>query len=377
MFNKRLTLILILIMCITSIQVAQEVKEGSRHDFEIVTEIPTTPVKNQGRSGTCWAFATTSFIETELLRMGKPEFDLSEMYFVRNKLIAMGENYVRYHGKANFGQGGQAHDVFDAIRVGGMLTESVYSGKTLGKNYHDHGEFDSVLQGMLDAVLKKRSGLLTSKWKEAYTNVIDTYLGEVPDEVVINDKTTNAADFSNSTGFNPDDYVEITSYTHHPYYSKFVLELPDNWSSAGYYNLPIDELISVIDYAFENGYSVCWDGDSGKDNFYRKECYAVIPKEDVEDNGEPEEEKEISQEMRQETFDNFDVTDDHLMHLVGVAKNQNDTKFYLTKNSWGTENRKYDGYWYMSESYVRLKTIAIILHKDALPEEIKSKLEID
>lgn len=376
-FNRTNYLFLILSLIIFSNLYSQVEEKADRHTFDITEHIITTPVKNQGRSGTCWAFATTSFVETEILRLTGEAYHLSEMYFVRNKLRSMGRNLIRFHGKANFGQGGQAHDVFNAIKTGGMLPVEIYSGKNIGKDFHDHGEFDAVLQGILDAVLKQGSTVLTPVWETAFDKVIDTYLGEVPEKFNFNEKEFTPKSFTEMTQFNPDDYIEITSYTHHPFYEKFVLELPDNWALGEYYNVPIDDLVKIINYAIENNYSVCWDGDSGRDNFYRSEGYAVIPEDEDNNSNEPEKEKIITQEMRQEAFDNYDVTDDHLMHIVGLAKDQAGTTFYLTKNSWGTKDKKYDGYWYMSEPYIRLKTVAIVLHKGALPEELKSKLNLN
>lgn len=368
----------ILILLFTSFLVfAQEEEVKDKHQFNILTEVKTTPVKNQGRSGTCWAFATTSFVETELLRLGNDSIDLSEMYSVRRKLLPMAENYIRYHGKSNFGEGGQAHDVINAIKDFGFVPESIYSGKNIGLDNHNHGEMTAVLTGMLEGIQKNKSGKLTPKWKEAIESVLDIYLGEIPEKFEYKGKKYTPISFTESTGFNPDDYVEITSYLDAPFYKQLILPLPDNWTNSQYYNIPIDELLEIIDNALEKGYSVAWDGDSGRDNFLRKECYAVIP-EELDDKNQktegPEKEKNITQEMRQTAFENYDVTDDHLMHLIGVAENQEGTKFYYTKNSWGTKDRKYDGYWYMSESYIRLKTVAIMVHKDSIPTEIREKL---
>jgi bleomycin hydrolase len=347
------------------------------HDFKIIKQVETTPVKSQGKSGTCWAFATTSFVETELLRLGFYEVDLSEMYTVRMKLLPMAEQYVRYHGTSNFGEGGQAHDLLNVVKKYGMVPESNYSGKNIGLDIHNHGEMSAVLQGMLDGIIKNKNGNLSTKWKEAIESVLNVYLGKPPSKFEFNGNEYTPKSFAESTGFNPEDYVEITSYTDVPFYNKYILQIPDNWTNSEYYNLPIDEIVQIIDNALENGYSVCWDGDSGRDNFYREECYAVIPEKERKENEkitEPEKEKEISQEMRQKAFENYDVTDDHLMHIVGIAEDQNGTKFYYIKNSWGTENRKYDGFWYMSENYVRFKTVAILVHKNSIPAKIKEKL---
>lgn len=346
-----------------------------RHQFTITKKVETTSVKSQGNSGTCWAFATTSFVETELLRTGFGEVDLSEMFTVRCKLLPMAEKYVRYQGTSNFGEGGQAHDLLNAVKNFGMIPERAYTGKNIGLDVHNHGEMTAVTQGILDGLLKKNSGNLTSKWKEVIENTLNIYLGNPPEKFEYNGKEITPKTFAEKTGFNPDNYIEITSYLDVPFYEKFILPLPDNWTNSEYYNIPIDEIIQIIDNAINNGYSVCWDGDSGKDHFLRDQCYAVIPDEKVKsDMLLPEVEKTITQEMRQTAFENFDVTDDHLMNIVGTAKNQSGTKFYYTKNSWGTENKKYDGYWYISENYIRLKTVAIMVHKDSIPEEIRIKL---
>ncbi|PID62417.1 MAG: aminopeptidase [Ignavibacteriae bacterium] len=374
-------IILIFVFTLTNIIFSQQDSVKDRHQFKMLKLIETTPVESQGYSGTCWAFASTSFVETELLRLGFDKVNLSEMFTVRHKLLPMAKKYVQLHGKGTFGDGGQAHDLINVIKKYGFVPEENYSGKVVDKEKHNHGEMTTVLKGMLDAVIKKKGGKLTDKWDDAVESVLNIYLGIPPKNFKFKEKEFTPKSFCESTGFNPDDYVELTSYTHHPFYEEFILELPDNWSNGKYYNVPIEDIIKIIDNSLNNGYSVAWDGDSGRDNFLRKECYAVIPedkeneKKDDKDNT-PEKEKNITQEMRQEAFDNFDVTDDHLMHIVGLAENQEGTKFYYTKNSWGTKDRKYDGYWYMSESYIKLKTVAIMVHKDAIPQTIKDKLGI-
>lgn len=373
---KRLILIF-LFLIFTSTLFSQEEKEI--HQFTMLHQVKTTPVKNQGRSGTCWVFATTSFVETELLRLGFDETDLSEMFTVRYKLFPMAEKYIRYHGTSNFGEGGQAHDLLDVVSKYGFVPESVYSGMNIGLDVHNHGEMTAVLTGILDGILKKKSGKLTPVWEDVVESTLDIYLGTPPQKFEYNDKEYTPKSFQEETGFNPNNYIEITSYTDVPFYDKYNLSLPDNWSNSYYYNVPIDELVEIVDHSLKNGYSVCWDGDSGRDHFLRDECYAVIPEKEKDKDEkvtEPEKEMVITQEMRQEAFDNFDVTDDHLMHFTGIAENQNGTKFYYTKNSWGTKDRKYDGYWYMSETYVRLKTVAILVHKDAIPKEIRVKLGV-
>lgn len=361
----------IFVLLFTSLIILPTFAQKDTLNFTMIKKVKTTPVKNQGRTGTCWAFATTSFVETELLRLGKRELDLSEMFTVRHKLLSMADNYIRYHGKSNFGDGGQAHDLLNVVREFGFVPETIYDGKNIGTENHNHGEMSSVLEAMLNAILKKRGKKLTPRWKDAVESVLNVYLGTPPQKFNYEGTEYTPKSFSESLGFNPDDYVEITSYSYHPFYTKFNLPLPDNWTYSEYYNVPMNDLKSIIDNALTNGYSVCWDGDVSKDNFYRNVGYAKIP-----DENNPKEEKKITQEMRQIAFDNFDVTDDHLMHIVGLAKDDDGNKYYYTKNSWGTKNKIYDGYWYMSEPYIYLKTIAILVHKNAIPKNIRQKLEI-
>jgi bleomycin hydrolase len=357
------------------------------YQFTVTKEVKRTPVKNQARTGTCWCFATISYLESEMLRTGKEETDLSEMFVVRHAYPKKAVNYVRLHGSATFGQGGQSHDVIEQIREFGIIPEEVYSGMKIGEKTHNHGEMVSVLQAMLDGVLKQRGSRLTPQWQEAFDAVLDVYLGESPKSFMYKGKTYTPKKFAEEyVGLNMDDYIELTSYSHHPYYQPCRLEIPDNWTlNDQYYNIPMDDFEAVIDFALENGYSVAWDGDVSERDFSSRETgYAVVPIQDWEDKTqaerkmkvvEPVEEKEITDAMRQETFDNFTTTDDHLMHIVGLAQDQNGARFYLTKNSSGPD-RIYDGYLYMSRAYVRLKSIAMMVHKDALPSKIKKKLGI-
>jgi len=376
---KKFTSIILLALLIQVVS-AQKI-EKENFDFKEIKNLKTTSVKSQDRTGTCWCFATTSFLETELIRMGKGEFDLSEMFFIRNAFETKALNYVRFHGKTNFGQGGQAHDVLNEIAANGIVPESVYSGKVYGQEKHNHSEQTSVLKGMLDGVIKSRKP--TPVWKEAYCSVLDAYLGEVPASFIFEGKTYNPESFAKYLGINPDDYIELTSYSHQPYYESFVLEVPDNWSYDEYYNLPVDDLIEVMKKAINTGYSVAWDGDMSDKGFSHKKGVAIVPETDWDNMSDevkdsvfvkPGNEKRITQEMRQEAFANYTVTDDHLMHLTGMAKDKNGTLYFLTKNSWGPESNDFGGYLYMSESFVRLHTMAFMIHKDALPKDIKEKL---
>lgn len=383
--------------CFIANAVISQETEKAGYKFTPDKEIKTTPVKNQFKSGTCWSYATASFIETELIRMGKGEIDLSEMFFVRNAYIEKAIDYIRYHGTSNFGQGGQAHDVINMARKYGLITETAYKGIEYKETGHVHMEMEEVLKGFLNGIKENPNKKLSTVWLKAYTAVVDTYLGSVPANFSYNNKNTTPLAFQKELNFNPDDYIEITSYLHHPFYSQFILEIPDNWSKGLYYNVPINELIQIIDNAINNGYSVCWDGDVSDKGFSHANGVAIIPEKKIEDmnNTErskweklseternkmlynfdaPQTEKSISQEDRQIAFDNYTTTDDHLMHFTGIVKDQNGTKYYVTKNSWDSTSNKFGGYLNISESFAKLNTIAIMIHKDALSGEMKKKL---
>ena len=366
-------------------------KEKPVYMFTVETEVKRTPVKNQYRTGTCWCFSTVSFLESELLRLGKEEVDLSEMYVVRRTYPHKALNYIRMHGRANYGQGGQSHDVLDQIRRYGIVPESVYPGMNIEEDRHNHGEMSSVLRGVLEGILKRRGTRVTPRWLEAYEAVLDVYLGKVPKTFTYKGKTYTPKSFAREyLPLNLDDYIELTSYTHHPFYKKCRLELPDNWTyNDNYYNVPIDDLEKITDHALKNGHSLAWDGDVSEKDFSKGRSdtdygtgYAIVPGKDwaamtkaerKEKITQPVKEKAVTQAMRQKTFENFATTDDHLMHIVGIAHDQTGSKFYLTKNSGGTD-RPYEGYIYLSRAYFRLKGIAIMIHKDALPDDIKEKL---
>ena len=354
------------------------------YEFTIVKEVARTPIKNQASTSTCWCCATISFLESELLRSGKNEIDLSEMYIVRHTYPLKAQRYVRLHGATNFPHGGACHDVIDMMKLHGLVPEQFYSGLNYGEKKHKHGEMGSILKGMVNAVVKKRGGRVTPRWLEAFESVLDVYLGEPPKSFTFKDKKYSPESFvSDYMELNPDDYIEITSYTHHPFYKQFYLELPDNWTNNDkYYNVPIEDLGKIVDHALNNGYSVVYGGDTSNKYFSSKKGYGIVPlkdweeltkKERKEEITEPVEEKKPTQQLRQKWFDNYTATDDHAMHIVGMAKDQNGKPFYLTKNSWGTD-RKYDGYVYLSKPYILLNATGFMVNKNSLPKDIKQKL---
>lgn len=344
-------------------------KPVEAYEFTVQNAAECTDVKSQGSTGTCWSFATTSFLESELIRQGRTKYNLSEMFIVKNIYKEKGSNYVLRHGKTNFGEGALAHDYINAVGRYGVVPESAFSGK-LEEGKHNHGEMANLLQGVLESVVKMKSP--SPRWRQVYDSILDTYLGTAPEVFELNGQTYTAKSFAQSFNFDPKDYINITSYTHHPFYESFVLEIPDNFSSGSYLNLPIDEVIEIMDHAVAQGYTVAWDGDVSEATFSSSKGLAVLPTEDSRRSAlkKPGQEQDVTQEMRQETFEAYGTTDDHLMHLVGIATDQNGTKYYMIKNSWG-EMGPYKGYIHMSEAYARLKTVSILVHKDAIPEHLR------
>ena len=369
------------------------------YEFTTIVSHKATPVKDQASTGTCWCFATASFMESELLRMGKGEYDLSEMFIVRQKYMnQMEDNYLR-RGKGNIGEGSLAHTFKNAYKQVGIVPEEAYSGLINGNTDHNHGALCRYFKALVDANIasKKR----TPQYYSLIDNLFDTYLGKLPEKFTYKGKEYTPQSFTESLGLNMDNYIELTSFTHKPYYETFSPEVPDNWENQPMYNLPLDELIEAIDYALNKGYTVCWDGDVSEQGFSFKNGMAINPQvEDIKDYSttdrarfeempkyqrldevfkfeHPYPEIKVTPEIRQEGYEKFVTTDDHLMHITGIAKDQNGTKYYITKNSWGADGNKFGGYLNMSESYVRAKTICVMVHKDSLPKELRKKLGIN
>ncbi len=400
-------LLLLVAGFITFFATAQEkgVKSEEKSEGYIIKDVkvlPATPVKDQARSGTCWAFSSLSFLESEMLRQGYPVVDLSEMYIVHKCYLDKAVKYVRLHGELGFSSGGVFNNATHVLRDYGLVPEAAYSGLNIGEKRHIHGEMDQVLEGLVESIIKNKNKKITPVWQDVVKATLNAYLGEIPGTFNYEGKEYSPRSFADEyCGIDPDDYIEITSYMHHPYYSKFAIEIPDNWMWKEVYNVPLNELIEIIDHSIENGYTVAWGGDtSGKEFNTRKTGVAVVPDIDfTEMSGaeiekwealtekerekkseellyrfdKPGKEKKITPEMRQKAFDNYQTTDDHSVHIIGTAKDQNGTVYYKVKNSWGVYN-KYKGYFYMSKPYASYRVTDIMVHKDAVPAPIRKKL---
>ena len=375
----------------------EEKKEEQGFVFTTVKENPITPVKNQNRSGTCWSFSGLGFLESELLRMGKPETDLSEMFVVYHSYSDKADKFVRMHGTVNFAGGGSFHDVLYTLKHYGAVPETAYTGLNYGESKHVHNEMDGLTKAYVDQVITTK-GTLTPVWKKGFDGILNAYLGELPETFKVDGKEYTPQSYAQSLGLNADDYVSITSYTHHPFYTQFALEIPDNWRWGTSYNVPLEEMSEIADNAIKNGYTIAWGADVSEKGFNRNGIGVLPDAEGLELSGsdaarwlglsqkEKDEEikklaggpcKEISvtQESRQKGFDNYETTDDHGMVIYGIANDQTGKKYYMIKNSWG-ETGKYKGFWYISEPFFQAKTMNFVVHKDALPKKIAKKLGI-
>lgn len=347
----------------------------SQYTFEVDKSVECTEVKSQDRTGTCWSFATSSFLESELIREGSESMNLSEMYVARMIYMDKARNYVLRQGNANFSQGALSHDVMHVLASDGVVPENVYPGRVDASTRHDHSEMERVMKGALDGLLKKST--ISDKWPKVINAILDIYLGPLPESFDYNGKSVTPEEYADELGLSSIDFVSITSFSHHPFYQKFILEIPDNYSNGSFYNVPIDELMQTIDASIQAGYTVAWDGDVSEKGFSQKNGIAVIPedpkREDLFDT--PGAEIEVTQDNRQVNFENLTTTDDHLMHLTGIAHDQNGTKYYLVKNSWGNIG-PVQGYIYMSEEYLRMKTISIMVNQEAVPRSIAKKINL-
>lgn len=365
--------------------------------FTVVKELPITSVKNQASSGTCWCYSTLSFLESEILRMGGDSLDLAEMFVVSKAYADKAEKYIRLDGKLNFAQGSSSEDVFHVWEDYGIVPQEVMEGLNYGEKVNRHSELCDGMKGYLDAVVKNPNKKLSTAWRRALQGILDAYLGPCPEEFTFKGKKYTPKSFAASLGIKPEDYVSITSFTHHPFYTQFAIEVEDNWRWDLSYNIPIDEMMEIIYNAIDKGYTVAWGTDVSEAGFTRNGLAINPDLKAVEEAGSDQQrwvgvdpaemmkqlskmrdeapEMTVTQEMRQEGYDNKTTTDDHGMHIYGIAKDQNGNKYFMVKNSWG-EAGKYKGIWYASDSFVRYKTLNIMVHKNAIPKEIRKKMGI-
>lgn len=389
-----------LLMSVPNLSAQKKSKKNdpnAKNVFTTIKEVGRTSIKDQANSGTCWSYSGQSFIEEELIRMGKPEYDLSEMFVVSHSYRDKARKYVRMHGFLNYEQGGSFYDVLYVLKHYGAVPQSIMPGLNYGTKKNQHSEIAATSKAFLDAVIKNPNGTLSTAWWPAYNKIIDTYLGELPKEFEWNGKKYTPKSYAAEMGVNPDDYVSLTSYTHHPFYSKFILEIQDNWRWSESYNLPIEELMQTMEHAINTGYSFAWGSDVSEIGFTRDGIGVLADVEEIETKGSDQDrwvglsradkQAEIkkliyradvpeltpTQESRQKGYDNYQLTDDHGMTIFGLAKNQLGRKFFMVKNSWG-ETGDYKGIWYVSYNFVAGKTMNIVLHKDAIPAEIAKKL---
>ncbi len=380
---------------------AQEQKDSAdskKPVFTTIKELPITSIKDQNRSGTCWAYSTLSFFESEILKKTGKTYDLCEMFIANKDYMERAELTVRMHGDSQFSQGGSAGDVLIIMKNHGIVPETAMPlpGTMQGDSLANFNEFFSVMEPFVDAVAKNKAKKISSQWKPALQGIIDAYLGKCPETFTYEGKTYTPKSFMQSLGINLDDYVSITSYTHHPFYTKFAVEVQDNWRWDQSYNVPMDEMMRIFDNALDNGYTIAWGGDVSEEGFTRKGLGILYDtkkaqsltgsdaarwlklkdaekKEKLAALGIDAPEIQPTQEYRQQGFDNWELTDDHGMHIYGLAKDQNGREYYMVKNSWG-EYGDYKGTWYMTKAFVAGKTMDFLVNKNAIPKDIRKKL---
>lgn len=361
----------------------QSANSKDHFTFTDVINLENTSVKDQGSSGTCWSYSGNSFIESEMIRMGKKPVELAQIFTARNAYVEKGKMYVKMHGAVTLGEGGAFHDVMNMYKKYGTVPRSAYTGLQEGQTRNNFSEMSKMSESVLASVIKNDK--LSENWVKAYTSVIDTYLGEAPTEFTYEGKKYTPKTFADQVvGVKAEDYVEVSSLKEYPYYTKFTLLVPDNWSFDQVYNVKMDELVETVDNALKNGYTVAWAGDVSEKGFSWKNGVAFVPEIDfaqmtAEQKAEmfngPKAEKKVTEDERQKAFDNYETTDDHGMHITGVAKDQNGKEYYIVKNSWGLSN-DYKGYMYMTKEFMKYKATGIMLHKNAVPKAIAKKLAI-
>jgi len=387
--------LLSLFISLTVLTVAQPLtnKKDSEYKFTVIKNNEATPVQNQNQTSTCWSFSSLSFFESEMMRLGKGKaptdigVNLSEMFVVNKVYSLKAANYIRMHGKTNFGEGGGFPDAIHVLKNYGMVPEEVYAGKKDANAAHNHKLLETTLTNILRPAASDETQKIDFEFMQnTVSSVCDAYLGKIPESFTYNGKNYTPKTYAQATGLNPDDYIFLTSFSHHPYYKPFILEIPDNWNWQSTYNLPLNEFAEVMKQAVTNGFTFAWGADVSEKTFLRADGLAVIPEKSYAEmslderkniGSKPHKQLTITQELRQKAFDNYETQDDHGMHVIGLVKDQENTPFYLVKNSWGKDVNQCDGYFYASESYVLYKTTSIMLHKKALPPAIAKKLGIE
>lgn len=368
--------------------------------FTIVKENPITSVKDQNRSGTCWAYSTLSYFESEILKSTGKTYDLCESFVANKDYMDRAIQVVRYHGDMQFSQGGSAYDVYYVLKNYGICPENAmpFPGSLYGDSLNNFNEFFSLLEPYVEGIATNKASKISGQWKVGFQGILDAYLGKCPENFTYEGKNYTPKSFASSLGLNMDDYVTITSYTHHPFYSQFVVEVQDNWRNPASYNLPMDEMMQIIDNAVMNGYTVAWGGDVSEPGFTRDGLAYMIDAKKmqslqgsdmarwlglspakrrnlIDSLGCNVPEVQATQEMRQERFDNWELTDDHGMLIYGIAKDQNGKEYYMVKNSWG-ETGKYKGTWYMTKTFIAANTMDYMVNKNAIPANIRKKMGI-
>ena len=368
--------------------------------FTIVKENPITSVKDQNRSGTCWAYSTLSYFESEILKSTGKTYDLCESFVANKDYMDRAVQVVRYHGDMQFAQGGSAYDVYYVLKNYGICPEDAmpFPGSLYGDSLNNFNEFFSLLEPYVEGIATNKASKISGQWKVGFQGILDAYLGKCPENFTYEGKNYTPKSFASSLGLNMDDYVTITSYTHHPFYSQFVVEVQDNWRNPASYNLPMDEMMQIIDNADVNGYTVAWGGDVSEPGFTRDGLAYMIDAKKmqslqgsdmarwlglspakrrnlIDSLGCNVPEVQATQEMRQERFDNWELTDDHGMLIYGIAKDQNGKEYYMVKNSWG-ETGKYKGTWYMTKTFIAANTMDYMVNKNAIPANIRKKMGI-